>query len=717
MRTLIIDNYDSFTYNLFQLVAKVSGHSPKVFFNDQISLKEIRNLQPHQIIISPGPGNPTQTEDFGISADILRELDIPVLGVCLGYQGIAHIAGGEIQRASEVMHGRTSEVFHSEEGLFRGIPQGFEVVRYHSLIVEEQLPSVLEKTAWTKDGILMGLRHREKPFWGVQFHPESILTEYGPTLIKNFLSLSEKYHCSGDYHHFAAWDTTIPPENAAEPVQSVDSSYKVISRRIPALYTSEEVFESLYAGQKDVFWLDSSQVGEGLSRFSYMGICGAGPEDMKVIYQQREGKITLEQGEEKTAVYGNIFDELNRILARYHADSPGLPFDFNGGLVGFLGYEVKADTSPVDSLPSETPDAVFLLTTRMLVFDHAKEEIWLIALVKEGEEDNANAWLDQTKGHLYQLPDPAFSLFTAEYEYGDIHLHQEYEKYLDSIAVCKEKIKAGETYEVCLTNRFTTRTNIHPYQYYRQLRASNPAPYAAYLQLGEMSIISSSPEMFLEIGKDRKVISKPIKGTAERRSNPVDDQVIKAKLAASEKDRSENLMIVDLLRNDLGKVCKTGTVSVPVLMDIETYATVHQMVSTITGELRDEVSVMDCLRATFPGGSITGAPKIRTMQIIDEVEKAPRGVYTGSIGFLGVNGTAALNIAIRTAVMVDREVTIGAGGAIVDLSDPDSEFEEIIVKARPLIHALTNRSPDDCWPESMSLPSKCLKAVVPVRND
>ena len=224
---------------------------------------------------------------------------------------------------------------------------------------------------------------------------------------------------------------------------------------------------------------------------------------------------------------------------------------------------------------------------------------------------------------------------------------------------------------------------------YRTLRQTNPAPYAAYLRIAGIEILSASPERFLQVDASGRIESKPIKGTAGRAADALEDHALAEALRCSEKNRAENLMVVDLLRNDLGRVAEVGSVAVPKLMAVETYATVHQLVSTVTAQLRADASLIDLIRATFPGGSITGAPKIRTMQFIDALERRARGVYCGSIGMLGYNRVADLSIAIRTMVLQGGRITLGAGGAITALSNPEDEYDEVLLKAQALVRALS----------------------------
>jgi para-aminobenzoate synthetase len=299
--------------------------------------------------------------------------------------------------------------------------------------------------------------------------------------------------------------------------------------------------------------------------------------------------------------------------------------------------------------------------------------------------------MDETGRRLASLApvaDPAQPERGGETEF---RLGRSAERYLDDIAACKRRLVAGETYEVCLTNKVIAGPARDPLRLYRTLRRVNPAPFAAFLRFGETAVLSSSPERFLGIGPDRWVEARPIKGTSRRGSTPAEDARLAVDLGADGKSRAENVTIVDLMRNDLGVVCEVGSVHVADLMRVETYETVHQLVSTVRGRLRADLEPPDCIRACFPPGSMTGAPKRRTMEIIDGLEDEARGVYSGAIGYLGLGGGCDLSVAIRAIVTDGETATVGCGGAIVLDSDPGEEYREMLLKAEAPMRAIDPR--------------------------
>jgi para-aminobenzoate synthetase len=689
---LVIDNYDSYTYNIVQLLARVNGSEPMVLRNDDPAWQRVDLRKFDNIVISPGPGHPGRQRDFGLSRSALT-CGLPVLGVCLGHQGIGQFAGGQVRRAPQPRHGHVTRVRHDGQELFEGIPPEFAAVRYHSLCIAEPLPWALVATAWAEDGVVMAVQHRELPHWGVQFHPESIATEYGFELVENFRRLSRKCRRRASRLPFRAAETDPQPA----PTPAARERLRAHMVQLPSAADTESVFLGLYAASRYTFWLDSSLVVEGCSRFSFLGDA-SGPLSEVLSYRLADGAVAITASGRTHRERGSIFDVLERRLAARPVEGADeLPFDLAGGYVGYFGYELKADCGATNRHQARTPDAVWVFADRLIVIDHAEDATYLVALSTADTESvrQAGTWLTQTEAMLAVLPPaeplaPGAGAWDADVARWLVCPDGDY---LADVAECQRQLRAGESYEICLTNRLQLPAGPDLLTDYRRLRRMNPAPYAAYLRLGDLRVACSSPERFLRVNRDRRVESKPIKGTAPRSANPVEDEQRRASLQRCAKARAENLMIVDLLRNDLGRVSETGSVWVPSYLATETYATVHQLVSTVRGILRPEVSAVRCAQACFPGGSMTGAPKHRTMEIIDRLETAARGVYSGALGYFGLGGGADLNIVIRTAVQWGDELTVGAGGAIVLASDPQAEYDEMILKALAPLRALSLPDP------------------------
>ncbi|MEW2412401.1 aminodeoxychorismate synthase component I [Streptomyces sp. NPDC046866] len=712
MRTLLVDNYDSFTYNLFHYLAEVNGREPEVVRNDDPNWKIAQLAAFDNVVVSPGPGTPLRAADFGICTEIIERAQLPLLGICLGHQGIGHVHGATVDRAPQPRHGRTSQVLHDGTGLFAGLPSPMEVVRYHSLAVTD-LPEAVEATAWTPDGILMGLRHRTRPQWGVQFHPESICSQYGIELLANFARLTGEHQAAARTARPAparpaaarrsAEPAAAPAEPAAAPAGAPARRLRLVAHRLPTRWDAEAAYDELFRGNDHAFWLDSSLPGGDRGRFSVMGDA-TGPLARVATADVWSKVVTVSSADGSSELVAAPFlewiDRDLRALRAELADPPALPFDFTLGWVGYLGYELKAECGGDLVHRSPVADAAMVFADRALVFDHVEDATYLLALVAEtaadaaGEANTAaaaaaDAWLIGTAERLAGLAGLRLPAPLPHAPGGEIRLRHDRGAYLDLIDDCLEEIAAGETYEVCLTNMAEAETSLDPWTAYRTLRRISPAPFAALLQFGELSVLSTSPERFLRVSPDGLVESSPIKGTRPRGATPQEEAALIEDLLSDEKDRSENLMIVDLVRNDLGRCAVPGTVEAEELFRVESYATVHQLVSTVRARLRPELTAVDCVRAAFPGGSMTGAPKIRTMQIIDRLEAGPRGVYSGAIGYFSLSGAADLSIVIRTATVTADRVAYGVGGAVVALSDPDAEYEETAVKAAPLL-ALTN---------------------------
>ncbi len=462
-------------------------------------------------------------------------------------------------------------------------------------------------------------------------------------------------------------------------------------RRLDWLPDPERAFVHLYGASRNAFWLDSSAAGGERGRFSFIGDDAGGA----VVTYEVGGQLRVERGGEVEQRRESVFAYLDRECGAGEplgGAAAELPFDFRGGLAGYLGYELKAECDSPNSHRSPLPDAALIRPARLIAFDHLERHTYLLAHPAELHQIPAppelefdavrragERWLDETEARLAALPE----LGVPRVPDGapGLGLARSPERYLADVAACRDYLHAGHSYEICLTNSLRGPLDADPLELYRALRRVNPAPFAAYLRFGERAVLSSSPERFLAVDRGGWAEARPIKGTARRSPDPAEDAALAAALAADPKSRAENVTIVDLLRNDLGRVCEVGSVHVPELMAVETYETVHQLVSGVRGRLRAGVGPGEAIRACFPPGSMTGAPKLRTMEILEELEGGPRGVYSGAIGWLGPGGACDLSVAIRTIVLDRGAATIGAGGAIVADSEPEAELAEMLLKA------------------------------------
>ncbi len=756
MRTLLVDNYDSYTFNLFQLIAAVNGAEPVVLVNDDPALRSLPAGSFDNVVISPGPGRPEHPRDLGFVADLLRDCELPVLGVCLGHQAVAWAAGARIVSAPQARHGHLSLVKHDEDDLFAGIPEEFVAVRYHSLCVAEPLPGTLTAIARAEDGVLAALRHAELPRWGVQFHPESIASEHGRQLLANFRDLTvlsrglRSTDAPPAVRLAVAGSPSREGPSAPDGQMALDAraetgGLRAAARRarspvtlaavatvVTGCVAAERIFGELYGSSATCFWLDSSMVAPGLSRFSFLGD-GSGPLAETLVYQVGAGSVEVTDAGGTRGEPGTAFDVLEDRLRRRPVEDAGLPFDFTGGYVGYFGYEMKADCGASPAHVAPTPDAAWIFAGRLVAVDHEAGTAHVLAL-HDGSGPllaDATEWVRRIARRISDLglSGPAHDRDARPGERGapivnggapagdqdapagdqlasagdkdaaagptpEAFLVRDRDAYQADVAQCLRQLLAGESYEVNLTNRLHLPFAGDPRDkaeadlaFYRRLRRTNPAPYAALLRVAGVTVLSSSPERFLRIEPGGLVQSRPIKGTAPRDPDPVKDAWLAGELAASPKNRAENLMITDLLRNDLGRVCEIGSVTVERFASVESYATVHHLVSAIGGRLKAEVGPVECVRRCFPAGSMTGAPKLRTMEIIDRLETEARGIYSGALGYFALSGAADLSVVIRTGVSRDGTLTVGAGGAVVLGSSPAAEYEEMLLKAAAVLRA------------------------------
>ncbi len=433
-----------------------------------------------------------------------------------------------------------------------------------------------------------------------------------------------------------------------------------------------------FAGLPYPFFLDSALAGPRLGRFSFLGA------EPSLVVSAKGRDIRLWEDGFERRLAGNPFHVLRSLLEQHRVPASRAPVPFVGGFVGYLGYDLchfveRLLRTAIDDIG--LPDMHLALYDAVAAYDHAAGRWWGASLCGEEPIERLDALLgcveDEAAG-----PEPAASL-------GPLRANFTREDYLAAIRRAKEYIAAGDIFQVNLSQRFETDIAVPPAELYGRLRRANPAPFAAYLGLdGEgAAVLSSSPERFLKVA-GRRVETRPIKGTRPRGRTEAEDIRLAAELVRSAKDSAELTMIVDLERNDLGRVCDYGSVAVTEHKAVEAYASVFHLVSTIVGRLHQGRDLVDLLKATFPGGSITGAPKIRSMEIIAELEPTQRSVYTGSIGYLGLDGAMDLNIAIRTILVRGGRAFFQVGGGIVADSDPAAEYQETLDKGRRLFAAL-----------------------------
>ena len=487
--------------------------------------------------------------------------------------------------------------------------------------------------------------------------------------------------------------------------------------------TAPELFE-LIKDRPDSFFLDSGMDPQRLGQYSFLG------SEPFLVVSSRGSEITLVRGQEheiQPRLYrGNPFDTMDELLEVYKLDYCPTPVPFLGGAVGYFGYDLchfveRLPSTAIDDL--ELPESYFAFYDAIFAFDHLEGRAYLVATgfpeVEEGQRlKRARTRLEELKNWLYSAPSSeplAFCIaektkprenlaqgnLTEEFPFpggenteltqgnGKILLKSNFtpEEYIKAVDRVREYIAAGDVFQVNLSQRFKADLGIPPYELYKRLRTVNPAPFAGYLNFPGVTIVSASPERFIKVQGDL-VETRPIKGTRPRGRDPVEDHRLAQELTHSIKDQAENIMIVDLERNDLGRVCRYGTIEVTELAILETLPTVFHLTSTIVGSLRRGKNNIDLLKATFPGGSITGAPKVRAMEIIDELEPTKRSIYTGSLGYLSFNGDMDINIVIRTFLIKEGRAYFQVGGGIIYDSDSEAEYIETLDKARALIQAL-----------------------------
>ena len=445
---------------------------------------------------------------------------------------------------------------------------------------------------------------------------------------------------------------------------------------IEKIHTKLDGFDiySLFKEDFNTVLLDSARDAETLGRYSFIGV------NCFLTFKSKDGMCY--KGEEVYA--GDTFEELNKILKEYPIEnSTDLPFVAGG--IGYFSYDLAREIEELPSIAKrdiDIPHCYYNFYDNMIILDNLEKSVYISALgILKSQKDSIyeiSSRIQKGKKIVYDKVGNITNKFTSGFDKSN---------YMNTISKVREYIKSGDIYITNLTQRFSCTISKSAYAIYKDLRHINPAPFAAFMNFEDFNIICSSPERFLSI-RDRRVETRPIKGTMPRGLNAAEDFKNKNILIHSEKDKAELLMVVDLERNDLSKVCKPSSVKVTELFKLEEYSTVFHLVSTVVGELKEAVSPLECIKACFPGGSITGTPKIRSMEIIEELEPVRRNIYTGALGYLGFDGNVDLNIIIRTILIKDKKAYFGVGGGITWDSKEEFEYDETLDKARALMRVL-----------------------------
>lgn len=886
-RILFIDAYDSFSNNIISLLEQRPHVEVTCIRIDDPITNLPSFLQSFTAVIAgPGPGDPRNAPDVGLMRELwdlqFKDL-VPVLGVCLGFQSLVLAFGGRIDQLREPRHGVVRKVTSSGESIFAGI-EGFETVQYHSLYAsladgpphfndgssnpnsgcldlrplawdceeDNTMLGIAGQVTGSQGSVLMAVEHNSKPFWGIQFHPESICSsEEARKVIDSWWEMARKWRRSSQAgqhmpitshmvlkpqlvtkrpHDLAEGDKALRARNANGvpkspfphfnkieggnhlPSKYQDTNGRTNPRSLPnnnknrkikihsramdiARLTVPSICETLGFVEDGAIVLDSElhqrhDVGE----YSIIGILA--PDTLRLEYSVGADEVRHISNGRTTTVglerYGrSIFSYLKAFMTSRQAQSPNSVVPFWGGLMGYISYEACLETVGIvedegreSRCSRQRPDLCFAFVERSIVIGHIQQKLY-IQSIKHSDHD----WVNEIASQLakYTTRPPSYNTSLTSSPLDAIITLPDEEVYNSRVRNCQSFIRAGSSYELCLTTRatITTLQPLPPWPLYLRLRDINPSPFSAYLRIGNLTLLSSSPERFLRWSRpskrtchstddtsmtswdDNKTSTcqfRPIKGTVQRRPHPDLPPLTLAEataLLSTPKERAENLMIVDLIRHDLHGVVGSQRVSVPKLMVVEEYATLFQLVSVVEGSLitsddecddddNDDENIhhhddddensntiqnidpLDCqgsqsasdlstlpiqssttpspspvlsksgidvLASSLPPGSMTGAPKQRSCRILQSLENRPRGIYSGVLGYMDVEGGGDFSVVIRSAWRWDDDGgedggkwSIGAGGAVTTLSTPEGEWEEMRAKMESVLRLFSGKT-------------------------
>ena len=595
--------------------------------------------------------------------------NLPVLGIGSGADQLARLYSHTETAAGQPNYGQRVAHRHTDTGIFAGVPQRTQLTSYHSPRWATMDSAIFRVHAVDDDDAVLAFRVNGTNHWGLHADPAALQSTEGSRVVENFLALAPRHEAQVRH---------------SSPLAPKKQPQQLFRREIPGTLDTAATFAALQQGATAAFWLDSAAAHLGQGDTTIMGT-NRGELAQTVRWDVTTNQLDVSNATQTTHHVQDVLDYLHDHAWEPTADMEQIP-GFTGGWVGYLGYEAKQATMAghTNVWEAPTPDAYWIRPQAFLRYDHQHEHTMLFAY---GDSSLLDA-LEQTLV-FGETVAPA----CAEHSEFDGSWGLTTREYQQHVRTIQAMLRSGDAAGICLTDTFSMLAgDIDGLELYLRLRANNPAPYAGYLRFNTfgdtVEVLSASPEKFLSVDVAGTIESKPIKGTVARSADPAVDADVASQMAVDAKIQSENLMITDLLRDDLALVATPGSVRVPKLMDVETFATVHQLVTTVTGQLLPDTAATEALRAVFPGGSMTGAPKVASLEALDTLESGPRGIYSGAMGWLGDDNTAELNVIIRSIVMADGQLTIGAGGAVVVDSDPVAEEQEKHLKARSLMHSI-----------------------------
>lgn len=713
MNILLIDNYDSFTYNVCQYLEEL-GNKVAVVRNDKITLDEVEQMNPDVIFLSPGPGTPAQA---GVCIPLIKRFagKISIFGVCLGHQAIGEAFGGVITYAKTLMHGKTSMVTPFKKGVMQNFNKPFVATRYHSLVIQpETKPECLEITCQTDDGEIMGVVHKEYNIEGVQFHPESILTTEGKKMFKYFLERTKKLiqnkgKTNEVFDRFYQRESEArkeinPPANLSihQYVIKVDTKNNIYSifRELARRFGNDNCFLLESAeGPK----IDCTQTTIGILPQFEIKSSGSNLEfytrhtDWKQYLDALFGQV-YPRKDNGYDIGSDSFSAIMRRLTsgikitRQHASDVAV----NCGLVGYFSYEY---IHRLEVIPRKEKNALGLPEVHLKFFpiliqaNYEKKELVIVDnRVNERETIKLDEIIGILNSTLENAPAPGEGMTPEMIQANIAKLNRQSnitkEDYLKKVERAKRYIFEGDIFQVQLGQRVLIEEDIDSLRLYETMRKVNPSPYMFYWDNGDYQLLGDSPELQLRVVKGQVMI-RPIAGTSKGKGHDKKsrDEILK-NFKDDAKENAEHIMLVDLARNDIGRRAEAGSVGVSQLMQVEEFSHVFHLTSTVSGQLQNNDYSMDVFEATFPAGTLTGAPKIRSMEIISELEPETRGAYGGAFGFFDFEGNIVSSIIIRTIVRKGNKLYLQASAGIVADSVPENEWNETNYKMSVLLHCI-----------------------------